>query len=544
MPARPAAPACPPTTTSPPPWPPNATPPTRPTWPPSPPAWSWRPAGSAATASTATSTTSSTTAPSRPSRARLGQDQATEYLSRLLRTVEQAGADPRQVLADAVRNGASLAKSNSAAQVLGHRITRGRPDQALLDHPHLVDGRPDAGIPADIPTADADTLRALHDQAATRTAQLGALTAQTAPDWAVLALGPVPDTANVEDRADWERRAGIAAAHREAVGYDHPTRALDRLPGLSAPERRASYAAAWQALGRPESELDETAMTEGQLLTRIAAWQREKQWEPPYVDDQLHAAETALETARQTAALAEAQADQADRAADHARAEALRAAAEQLRGDVAVQAAVVDQLTKAASTRTNWLKATAVTRTNHDRALAEADRRGLDLTPNDALTADDWLIQHQAENRADDAHRPITEHDLAHEHLEADQTLGAQAATADVDGAPTAGDETPPASEAADAADTETTEAAGADSADEPERPGYSRIGLDVTLSTAGLAAARLADQASQDAAHEAAEAEQFAADAADAGRRRRELADLDYLAADTSTAAEAVADA
>ena len=73
---------------------------------------------------------------------------------------------------------------------------------------------------------------------------------------------------------------------------------------------------------------------------------------------------------------------------------------------------------------------------------------------------------------------------------------------------------------------------------DEPQPPArYSRIGLDVTLTSARLAADRLADQASQDAAREAAISEDLATEAAEAGRRRRELADLDELAADEPSA-------
>lgn len=129
---------------------------------------------------------------------------------------------------DAITNGTSLDRSDSVAQVLAHRISRGRPHDAEADHP-----LPGTEIPADIPTTDAAALRALHERAASRVEQLGAQTAEQTPDWAVLALGPVPPAEEAAHRADWEHRAGVVAAHREAVGFAHPTRALDRMPGLS-----------------------------------------------------------------------------------------------------------------------------------------------------------------------------------------------------------------------------------------------------------------------------------------------------------------------
>ena len=68
-----------------------------------------------------------------PTRARLGGDQASEHLSRLLRVVEQDGHDPRDVLNHVLTHGRSLVDARSPAQVLAHRITRGRPDHDLTD---------------------------------------------------------------------------------------------------------------------------------------------------------------------------------------------------------------------------------------------------------------------------------------------------------------------------------------------------------------------------------------------------------------------------
>ena len=228
-------------------------------------------------------------------RARFGADQGTGHLSRLLRAVEQAGADPRETLREAIAgpraNGRGLADAQSVAQVLSFRISGDRP----LPHPV-----PGTAIPAGISREADRLLRELDTAIRERQAELGAAAAEEAPEWAVLSLGPVPPAEDATDRADWERRAGAVAAYREAAGWDAPDRPLGRMPGVASTERRALFATAHEALGRPEASLDEAAMSDGQLLARVRAWQREQAWAPPHADDALRAAELAAEQAART----------------------------------------------------------------------------------------------------------------------------------------------------------------------------------------------------------------------------------------------------
>ena len=53
-----------------------------------------------------------------------------------------------------------------------------------------------------------------------RKERLGQHAAQTAPTWAVNALGPVP--ADPDARREWETKASSIGAYRETYGYDHP----------------------------------------------------------------------------------------------------------------------------------------------------------------------------------------------------------------------------------------------------------------------------------------------------------------------------------
>jgi len=561
-------------------------------------------------------------------RAVFGADRSTEHLSRLLRVMEQDGHDPRQVLLDALTRGKSLTDATSPAQVLSHRITHGRPDHTLVAGPAPAAG---TAIPAGIPEPVAARLADLHARATARTETLGRATAEQAPEWAVQALGPVPakptppahdtagddtgaqdnagddesaaddelddvgvdgvgrDGAGVDeveraaaDRADWERRAGVIAAHREAVGFTDPTQALPRMPGLTSTERRAGYTAAWHALGRPDDTLTEAALSDGRLLARIQAWEREKTWQPAFVDDQLRAAETALNTARQAAGLAEARAAQADTDGDTDQAAKWRADAATHHDTARVKAAAVEGLTAQAETYTTWAFHTALTRDHAERARAEADRRGLDLAaPADTTTADQWLAHQAAAITAEDTWRPVTEADLtdhhdATQHADADvqdDKAAQEAADHDADQAEPvelepdeqlAEPQPPPhddlASSDAGPSDDVAVEHDVADQTDEPDRasheaaaeavtqddvaeepdpaelaPGSAVPEVELTAAeieqmsaTTAAVLSVLADRASEEAAHTAAVQEDLAIEAADAGRRRRELADLD----------------
>jgi conjugative relaxase-like TrwC/TraI family protein len=324
-------------------------------------------------------------------RARLGADQSTSHLSALLRVVEQAGHDPRSVLAKAVSS-RGLDDADSVAQVLSHRITGhyGTPSPDVL-----TVGEPGAATaqPSDVhPTAER-LLTHLTARALTRAEQLGAVVAQERPAWAIDSLGPVPD-ADTEARVAWQAKAGDVAAYREAASWDDPYRAIDTLPGLRATERRAMFARAWHALGQPAEAIDDARLTEGQLRVRMRAAEAELAWAPPHADDALRAAETVYEQARQEVALAEAAATQAEALGDAEMAERLRAEAAEAAVVAAGQPLVIDQLTRAAEARSQWAAAAAVTLDFGNRARLEATRRGLDIEhPSDETTTPEFLAR-------------------------------------------------------------------------------------------------------------------------------------------------------
>jgi hypothetical protein len=283
-------------------------------------------------------------------------------------------------------------------------------------------------------------------------------------------------------------------------------------------------------------------MSTGQLLARHRAWANEQAWAPPHADHALRGAEQAAETARQEAALAQAE----GRTGDAAR---LRAEAEHQAGSARAYARVVEA-------RGTWAERTTYTRIFGETAGAELTRRG--ITPgkeadrttartylNPAGTPDgdgldgyrdtahlDELAAERARVLADDnAHRTITDADVTDLHPD-DHSWAARTAS---DGPTT---RVQPAVQVPAAAYQ-----VGESPAYQVAEPGMSRVQLDVLLAQAQLALTIAIDQASQDHANELADQPDRAIEAYDAGRRRRDAAELDAQAQGYDAGTEAGSD-
>ncbi|WP_020578896.1 MobF family relaxase [Actinopolymorpha alba] len=339
------------------------------------------------------------------SRARLCADQATENLSRLLRAVEQGGEDPAAVLREAVVDRRGLGDARSVAQVLSNRINAARP-QFLP--PNAMP------VPSELSPQISAYLQRLHARADQRRSELGTQVSENPPDWAVRALGPVPEGA--AERLEWADRAGIIAGHREATGWTDEHRPIGDPPGIHSTERRPSWWRAWEALGRPEEAREEAAMTDGRLRVRVEAWKREQAWAPPHADDALRAASIGAEDARIAAILTNTDNEKNEQQAHHEQRAAIARVAEQ-----------------AADARAAWAAETAATRAAAARAEAELEARGipLDREP-DRTTAEEWLAAQRAADHAEDPYRPITEPDLHNPERDATLAEGVETRAGDL----------------------------------------------------------------------------------------------------------------
>ena len=216
------------------------------------------------------------------------QDPERDTLTQLLRAAELAGHDVGSVLREAVAI-RDFDGARSIAAVLTGRV------ETIVGTPEPVTSGSYVDRTPAIADSQADPFA--HDLATVmdeRVSLLGNRVALDRPVWALRYLGEVPD--DLVQRAEWARRAGLAAAYREERGYAHETDAIGRAPGRASPEQRASWHAAYTALHLPDQHREAATMTDGELWARRDAYARETAWTPPYVADELrdeHLAEDA-----------------------------------------------------------------------------------------------------------------------------------------------------------------------------------------------------------------------------------------------------------
>lgn len=339
-------------------------------------------------------------------RTRLAADEALGSLEQLVRTAELAGHDPDTVLAHAVAS-RDFDGVRSVAQTLHARISttlKGQLTPTVTSHADL--------IPREVPAQWRPWLDKHAADADARRRELGSQVAQSVPQWAREALGPLPQDPG--QRAEWEHKAGYVAAYRELTGYDSEADPLGFAPGAGMPEKQALWRAAHAALDMPDALVEEQQLTEGQLRLRLRAYHRETTWAPRYVAEELEATRAHEQRLRHDATLWAAH---ADAATDPTQAQQLRAAAAQAHAEAEVLKHQADDLDAADIARGAWYTATAVTRELARRASIELSARGVDLTnPEDLTTAPDWLAAHRAEQATEDLHREI------HDEFELDTT--------------------------------------------------------------------------------------------------------------------------
>ena len=384
-------------------------------------------------------------------RVRLAADEATgSAVERILRSAELAGHDRTQLLRDALRG--KLTGAKSAGQVLYGRIQKKVGDSlasTITAFRDLVPGHAEGKMRA--------FLEERAETADTRRRELGSRLADKPEPWALEALGPVPE--DVLARAEWEHRAGWAAAYREMAQWDHDTDALGSAPPAGLAEKYAIWLTAHRALDLPDAGAEERQASEGLLRRRVVAYEREEKWAPRYVADELAETERQAEARRVDAEIWAARAgeiaDPDERAALVADAARARAEHEELTGRVR-ELEVVDAI------RSKWFAATAKTREFAERARAELAARGVDMNDAaEAVTAEEWLAAHADHLAADEPVREVTVDDVA-EDIDADPAAAESAQVDETEATPaedtTADTEASPAEDTDPATAEDTTE--------------------------------------------------------------------------------------
>ena len=287
-----------------------------------------------------------------------------QWLFRTLHAAELAGLDPAEVIGTAIAS-RDLGGARDIAAVLDARIRqRVHP---LLPQPQgpWAERVPDLPVPGR--HAYLSEIAALMDD---RTQRLGQHTAQTAPSWAVAALGPVP--ADPAGRRQWEHQASAIAAYREMYGYDHPSDPIGPEPSRETPDQRAAWHEAFTALN-PVGGTDAQTMPDGQLWLIRDTYAAETAWAPRHAGKELRLSRLGAFDAGLSAIRADAEADAARKAGDHARAgryETLAASYRALRDHYQQRE---HTLAQAMADRQEWEHATA--RTRHLAIAADAELR-------------------------------------------------------------------------------------------------------------------------------------------------------------------------
>jgi conjugative relaxase-like TrwC/TraI family protein len=342
-------------------------------------------------------------------RVKFAADQGTEQLSRVMRAAEQAGHNPEEVLRRAVGSG-NFGKARSVAQVTYGRVGKLLKGQLAPDPDLAV--MPPAGAPAEMQ----EHFEQLTDIIREKRMALGEQVAEEAPEWATARLGEVPPEGI--ERAEWEHKAGVIAAHREASGWTDEREPLGPPPGMSRTEERAQWHAAWEAAGHPDTTAEEHEMTEGRLRCRVEAMARENATLPPSVHEQMQAVERALQDEQH--AQAKLQSELEREVNDERRAE-LSVQVEEKEAEVAMLADKREQLQVVADEREALIEESAMTRDLGHRAEDELNERGIEVGKEpDRCTAEEWLAAEAQARVEDDEHRIITEENAPSEVYDAE----------------------------------------------------------------------------------------------------------------------------
>src|SRR5215471_2010291 len=260
------------------------------------------------------------------------------WLYRTLRAAEMAGRDAHEVIHAAV-NSRDLAGSRNVAAVLDARMRK------MVDPLVPIPGKPWTDRPrrfADPPIARYE--RALRHAMDERAGRLGLHAMETSPEWAIRALGPVPE--NFGERLEWMTRAARIATYRELYGIDDPHNVIGPEPTGNPPEMRAAWHDAFAATGRTHTA-DVRTLPDKSLEHMRASYKSETGWAPPHVGRQLCEVRLGAETMRLKAIRAAAEArgarDQAVAVRHAAAAKQARALEAQHREHEALLSQVMDE---------------------------------------------------------------------------------------------------------------------------------------------------------------------------------------------------------
>ncbi|SFO56844.1 hypothetical protein SAMN05216207_10917 [Pseudonocardia ammonioxydans] len=229
------------------------------------------------------------------------------------------------------------------------------------------------------PGAVRDYLHALGTVALERQHTLGTEIANQPPQWALDRLPEVPDpTEAAQDRADWERRAGLVAAYREYRGIPDHEASLGQAPPTEQPFAYNLWRQATEALDPDPTALAWQQKDTTELYRAREAWAlelyRADEYGPRAVGEDLAATRRLAAEIRDDSLLTRAEADAPEPAGDRAE---LLATAQRHQELAATYTDQADVLAREYEARQQWWEQTAPLREADQAAAVELERRNL-----------------------------------------------------------------------------------------------------------------------------------------------------------------------
>jgi TrwC relaxase/AAA domain len=281
---------------------------------------------------------------------RYDREPSRKTLHQRLRAAQLAGHDIGDLIGQITA--APMDKARSISSVLHGRLQR----LALPDRRH--DATWAQRTPATAPPLAHELAGALDDRARA----LGERLAASPEPWLTRHLGVLAPGASPALRAEYTRRAGLAAAYREAAGITDPGQAVSPEPHRGNPELEAMRTTVFAALEIRDEANILRGLDRGELEARALHGQLAHAAAPPDVSRQLRLTAQAEADARRQAA-------DAQTGHDHTAAASATALAAQL-------AAERHHLETANTRYEQWSADTRITRDTAGKAAAELQRRG------------------------------------------------------------------------------------------------------------------------------------------------------------------------
>jgi hypothetical protein len=280
-----------------------------------------------------------------------------------MKAAELAGLDAAEVIQTAIRS-RSLDGTRDVASVLDARL------RAMVEPLVPLPLSPwTERVPKITDPERHEYVRRLAEAMDERTERIGEHAVHAQPEWALRALGPVPDEPG--ERLDWQQRASAIGAYRELYGAGDQADPLGPEPTGSSPEQRAAWHAGFAALTRTDT-VDVRTLPEGSLWHMRDSYKAETEWAPPHVGRQLRGVRLAAEDARQLAIRSQAEAQAATDAETAERHSRMAASAEVLQD---AYRRVEGSMAEAMDDRRAWEQVTAGPRRLAVAADSELRRR-------------------------------------------------------------------------------------------------------------------------------------------------------------------------